>query len=80
MPSQSGDATLLAIRTGLRLASGRELELDNPQWLPHAQAKRGLPIADLQGFKIDLGAEVDLWELTLTEAKMVCRGRINVLP
>lgn len=78
--SLSGNSTPFAIRTGLQLASGHEFQLDQPHWLPHLQAKRGFPLKDLQGFKIDLGPEVDLQELTIGNHQICCRGRINVIP
>jgi hypothetical protein len=78
--SVSGETTLLIIRTGLQLVSGRELQLIHPQWLPHLQAKRGLFLTDLHGFPIDLGSEVDIQTLTLEPAQLFCQGKINVIP
>jgi hypothetical protein len=78
--SLSGETTLLVIRTGLQLVSGHELQLTHPQWLPHLQAKRGLPLTDLHGFEINLGSEVDIQTLTLQPGQLFCRGKINVIP
>ena len=78
--SMSGGKNPLAIRTGLERVSGHELQLNHPQWLPHSQAKRGLPLTDLHGFRIDLGSEVDLQEFTLEPGQIFCRGKINVIP
>jgi hypothetical protein len=78
--SISGETTLLVIRTGLQLVNGHELQLTHPQWLPHLQAKRGLPLTDLHGFLIDLGSEVDIQTLTLEPGQLFCQGKINVIP
>ncbi len=78
--SVSGSETAIAIRTALQLVEGRILRLENPQWLPHARAKRGLPLDDLHGFEVDLGPEVDIQTFTLEERRIACRGRINVIP
>lgn len=78
--SVSGEVTPLAIRTGLQLANGKTLQLAHPEWLPHANAKRGLPLDDLHGFTVDLGTDVDLQELRVEPGRLVCQGCINVIP
>lgn len=78
--SLSGTATPLAIRTGLSLENGSMLRLDSPEWLPHANAKRGLPLDDLHGYALDLGTDVNLEGLVLEPGQLVCRGCINVIP
>lgn len=78
--SVSGTPTEIAIRTGLKVADGHQLQLDQPQWLPHAQAKRGLPLRELDGWTIDLGDDVQIEELAIDPEKITCQGRINVIP
>lgn len=78
--TNSGNPTPIAIRTGLHLANGHTLQLDRPCWLPHPQAKRGLPLSDLQGFSIDLGTDVELRSLTIEHEQLRCQGRINIIP
>jgi hypothetical protein len=78
--SVSGRITPFVIRTGLRAIDGHKLQLAAPQWLPHAQAKRGLPLADLDGFAIDLGSDVDVHQLQIEDGQITCQGRINVIP
>jgi len=80
LASASGTPTAIAIRTGLKVADGHQLQLVQPQWLPHAQAKRGLLLDDLDGWAIDLGAEVRLEELAIESGKIACQGRVNVIP
>lgn len=78
--SASGTPTEIAIRTGLKVANGHRLQLDQPQWLPHAQAKRGLLLRELDGWTIDLGADVQLEQLAIDRGKIACQGGINVIP
>ena len=78
--SASGTPTAIAIRTGLRLVNHHELQLHQPQWLPHAQAKRGLPLTDLDGCPIDLGEDVNLQHFAIEPGQITCRGQINVIP
>ncbi|MEB3335911.1 MAG: DUF2993 domain-containing protein, partial [Leptolyngbyaceae bacterium] len=76
--STSGTTTPFVIRTGLRLASGHELQFEHPQWLTSLTAKRGLPLKDLDGFKLDLGSDVEIQTLSLVQGQLSCRGRIKV--
>jgi hypothetical protein len=70
----------LIIRTGIELASPQQLRFVSPQWLTSLQAKRGLPLADLDGFVIDLGSQVVLQELTLSSQQFRLVGEIVVMP
>ncbi len=78
--SVSGNVTAIAIRTGFALASPHELTLVNPQWLPHATAKRGLPLSDLEGYTFDLGAETQIEQLTLEAGQIICQAKLLVSP
>ena len=78
--SDSGNETPIAIRTGFALASPNLLKLVNPQWLPHATAKRGLPLSDLDGYTFDLGDETEIHELAIDPEKVTCQGKLIVLP
>lgn len=78
--SDSGTATPIAIRTGFNLAAPNLLKLVNPQWLPHATAKRGLPLSDLDGYTFNLGDETEIQELTIEPEKVTCVGKLLVLP
>lgn len=80
LQSAAGSLTPLTIRTGVELVNGRCLRLDQPHWLPHVRAQRGLPLADLHGFEIDLGPDVYLSDLVLDQGYLRCRGQINVIP
>jgi hypothetical protein len=70
----------LIIRTGIELASPQQLRFVSPQWLTSLQAKRGLPLADLDGFVIDLGPQVALQEVTLSGQQFKLVGKIIVMP
>lgn len=78
--SDSGNETPIAIRTGFALAAPNLLKLVNPQWLPHATAKRGLPLSDLDGYTFDLGDETEIHELAIDPEKVTCQGKLSVLP
>ena len=68
--------TPLVISTGLKLASCHELQMEQP----HIKTQQGLTLENLDSFKMDLGTEVAIEELTLSPGQLVCRGRINVIP
>lgn len=78
--SDSGNETPIAIRTGFDLAAPNLLKLVNPQWLPHATAKRGLPLSDLDGYTFNLGSETEIQELTIDPDKVTCVGKLTVIP
>jgi len=66
----------LVLRTGLRIASGRELMFEAPEIEMDGELKS----SDFNGFKIDFGPEVEIEELILSPGEIVCRGGIRVLP
>ena len=66
----------VVISTGLQLVSCHELQLEQPQ----IETQVGFSALNLDNFKLDLGKEVDIQELTLVSGELICRGRINVLP
>ena len=72
----TNQAKNIIIRAGLQLVSNHELEL-NPLQVDIDQAQ---PPIDLDGFRIDLGSEVNLEELTLTPGQLTCRGCLKVIP
>ncbi len=84
LPSSSGDAqgntTEIAIRTGLQLTQPNKIALQNPVWLPHAKAKRGMAINELNGYEFDLGSGTSMTEVTIELGKISCIGRLTVLP
>lgn len=70
------NTTPVVIHAGLQLASSHELRLAPLD----IQTSLNSPVANLDGYQIDLGPEVDIEELTLKPGQLVCRGRIRVLP
>jgi hypothetical protein len=79
-PSGPSGTTEVALRTRLGLSQPNVLQLSDPQWLPHANAKRGLPLPELEGYTFDLGPQVHLSELSLQPEHLVCAGRLMVYP
>ena len=84
LPSSSGDTlantTEIAIRTGLQLTQPNKIALRNPVWLPHAKAKRGMAITELNGYEFDLGPGTSMTQVTIELGKISCIGRLTVLP
>lgn len=80
LDSASSGPTPVVVRSGIRVENGNELKLDRPQWLPHANAQKGLSLNDLDGFTFHLGPHVRLQELTLAAGQLICRGQIMVTP
>lgn len=84
----SGQLTLSGIlvsATGIELPfvfgtglSGANRELQFVR--PHFQTPPGVPGPQPDDFTLDLGPEVDIQELTLSQSQLVCRGSITVLP
>ena len=66
----------IIFQAGLSLSTSQELEIIQPK----LETLQGESLANLDSFKVDLGKEVDLEELTLHPGKIICNGKINVLP
>ncbi len=66
----------IILQAGLKLANCQELEILKPT----IETPQKVALANLDSFKVDLGGEVDLSELTLYSGQIVCRGKINVVP
>jgi hypothetical protein len=77
--SRSGKTTEIALQSGLQLAAPNRLALHKPQWLPHANATRGLPLHDLNGYSFDLG-ETTLEHLAIDEQQITCQGKLWIQP
>lgn len=78
--SASGGITPIALRTGLSLQDSRTLRLDNPEWLPHANARKGMRLQELDGYCFDLGSQVALQTVRLEPEQIFCQGQIRVTP
>ena len=78
--SVTGAETPIAIRTSFEMAAPNLLKLVNPQWLPHARAKRGLAIADLDGYTFNLGSETEIQSLILEAGQVNCQAKLIVRP
>ncbi len=76
----NGKTTPANLRTGLGIEQGQRLLLQNPQWLPHARATRGLPLRELDGYTFDLGNHVQIRRLEIHSETLLCQGQIWVLP
>jgi hypothetical protein len=66
----------IELRMGLEIADGHILHLD-----PLAiSCPIDLPGSDITSYKIDLGSDVNITELQLSEGLLICRGQIQVNP
>jgi hypothetical protein len=72
----SSDRQFIMLKAGLKLATSQELEINQPI----IATRQGVNLASLDSFNVNLGEEVELGELTLHLGKIVCSGKINVLP
>ncbi|HBB31553.1 MAG TPA: DUF2993 domain-containing protein [Cyanobacteria bacterium UBA8803] len=68
--------TPIAIRAGLVMETPQVLQLNPLQIQIHPNH----PAISLDGFRVDLGPEVDIQELTLTPEQLTCRGCLRVMP
>jgi hypothetical protein len=78
--SVSGNESAIAIRSGFEMDTLNILKLVNPQWLPHANAKRGLAIEDLDGYQFKLGEDTEIHDLKLEAGQITCRAKLLVRP
>lgn len=76
----AADRLPFLLRTGITIANGSQLCLQHPELLPSLDASSSTPLPHLHQFAIDLGQEVEIQELLLEPQRLVCRGRICVVP
>ncbi|MEO0768514.1 MAG: DUF2993 domain-containing protein [Cyanobacteria bacterium J06649_4] len=76
----------IVLGTGLSVVSEHFLQLDSPYWLEHlgdledrSQVHANL-IDALQGFRLDLGVDTQLSELSLQTSLLSCCGQLMVKP
>lgn len=77
--SQTQQSTEIALRSGLCLVQPNRLALNQPEWLPHFNAKRGLSLKELEGYTFNLG-EAHLSELAIIEGELRIVGKLWVRP
>lgn len=66
------------LRTGVSLASGNRLKLEQPQLLTCIAHETSS--TQLQDYEVELGTDVELQEFRLELGKLWVQGQINVLP
>jgi hypothetical protein len=70
----------VALQTALSLDNPHTLTLDRPEWLPTRNAKRGLPLHDLDGYTFDLGPQAQIQSLRIAPDAIAIQGQMTVLP
>jgi hypothetical protein len=78
--STSGMESAIALRSSFAISAPNRLQLVNPEWLPHANAKRGLAIDDLNGYEFDLGEDTQIESLEIAIDHVSCQARLLVRP
>lgn len=67
---------LLTLRTGLQVMNGHQLQFINTE----VELPQHLPAISVEGFTLDLGADVNLQQLTLSSGQLICQGCLTVRP
>ncbi len=82
LSTHQGDQSVpVALQTALTLGSDfHTLSLDHPEWLPTPNAKRGLPLHDLQGYTFDLGSQTQIQTLSITPEGIFMKGQMTIFP
>jgi LmeA-like phospholipid-binding len=70
----------VSFQTGLVLGSPSTLVLQNPEWLPTPNAKRGLPLPELQGYCFDLGDQAQFQDLSIAPNGIQVCGQLLIVP
>jgi LmeA-like phospholipid-binding len=70
----------VALQTGIVLDSPRKLMLQNPEWLPTPNARRGLPLKELHGYCFDLGDQAQLQNLSIAPDGIQVHGQLLIMP
>jgi LmeA-like phospholipid-binding len=78
--SETNESSQLALRTQLTLTSPNQLTLVAPTWLPHANAKRGMLIPDLEGYTFDLGPDTRFTQFHICPTHITAALTLTVLP
>jgi hypothetical protein len=78
--SETSEISQLALRTQLHLTTPNQLTLVAPTWLPHANAKRGMLISDLEGHTFDLGPDTRFSQLHISPTHIAAALTLTVLP
>jgi LmeA-like phospholipid-binding len=77
---ESNRSIPVALQTGLVLDSPCKLMLQNPEWLPTPNAKRGLPLKELHGYCFDLGDQAQFQSLSITPDGIQAQGQLLIMP
>jgi LmeA-like phospholipid-binding len=76
----SNQSVPVSLQTGLVLDSPCTLMLQNPEWLPTPNAKRGLPLRELHGYCFDLGDQAQFQGLSIMPDGIQAHGQFLIVP
>ena len=76
---ESGLSIPVSLQTGLVLRGSNMLMLQNPEWLPTPNAKRGLPLQELHGYCFNLGNQTQLQGLSIMPDGIQAHGQFLIV-
>jgi LmeA-like phospholipid-binding len=76
--SQDGLSMPVAIQSGLVLDDPHTLKLQSPEWLPTANARRGLPLQEFEDYRFDLGEQCQLSDLSISSDGIHVSGLLSI--
>lgn len=79
LPTRKHGPIPVSLRLGLQLLSASELQLHQPELVPH-NLDHHYVAATLESLSIPLGQETTIQELRLEDQQLVCQGTITVVP
>ncbi len=76
----TGQSQRIALSTQMTLPEPNRLALSQAQWFLSAKSKRGLPLADLEGYSFDLGPDTAIETMTITAEGLLIAGQFKAYP
>jgi hypothetical protein len=76
----TGQSQRIALSTRMTLPEPNRLALSQAQWFLSAKSKRGMPLADLEGYSFDLGPDTAIEAMTITAEGLAIAGQFKAYP
>jgi LmeA-like phospholipid-binding len=78
--NSTGRCVPVALQSGVDLYNAHTIQLCNPEWLPTANSRRGLPLPELNGYRFDLGDQCQLKRLCIQPEEIQLSGQLLISP
>ena len=75
-----GRCVPVALQSGVSLYNAHTIQLCDPEWLPTANSRRGLPLPELNGYRFDLGDQCQLQRLSIEPDEIQLSGQLLISP